>query len=298
MKRQSAPILSVSSNTLLVIFKFVVGIMSGSVSIISEAIHSGLDLVASLVTLISVRQSCAPADKEHPFGHGKFENLSGFFEALLIFLAAGFIVTGAVKKIAALVSGHPIEIEHIGLGVIVMAVSALLNLLVSIKLFSVAKKTGSIAIRADALHLSTDVFTSLGVAAGLVAIHFTGLMILDPIIAIVVAAMILHAAWDLARKSMDDLLDRSLPESVLSDIVSVIESHDMVTSWHKLRTRSTGNNNEVDVHIRVDGTTHIVDAHNLCHEIERAIMDRIGESRITIHVEPQGEFQRMPKQDH
>ncbi len=287
MKRQSAPILSVSSNTVLVIFKLVVGVMSGSVSIISEAIHSGIDLVASFVTLISVRKSAIPADKDHQFGHGKFENLSGFFEALLIFLAAGFIVAGAIKKIAALATGHPIEIEYEWLGVAVMTISAVVNLIVSGVLFAVAKRTGSVAIKADALHLSTDVVTSIGVAVGLLAIHFTGLTVLDPIVAIAVAGLIIHAAWELTRKSMDDLLDKSLPEDVLANIISVIESHTNVTSWHKLRTRRSGNRNEVDVHIRVDGSTKIVDAHDLCHEIEGAIMKRIGESRITIHVEPQ-----------
>ena len=154
--------LSVLSNSLLIAIKVIVGILSGSVSILSEAIHSFMDLLAALISFFSVRISDTPADERHPYGHGKFENISGVIEAILIFIASGWIIFEAIRKML-----HPHEIEKIGLGIVVMAISATVNFFVSRKLYKVAKSMDSIALEADALHLKVDVYTSLGVAAGL-----------------------------------------------------------------------------------------------------------------------------------
>jgi cation diffusion facilitator family transporter len=169
--------LSIFSNCTLIVMKLLAGIFSGSVSIISEAIHSGMDLLASVIAFLSVKMSDTPPDKEHPYGHGKVENISGVIEAVLIFIAAGWIIYEAIHKIIL-----PAPIENIEIGAAVMAVSGFINFLVSRRLYKVAKKTDSIALEADALHLKTDVYTSVGVAAGLLLIWITGWKFLDPIV--------------------------------------------------------------------------------------------------------------------
>jgi cation diffusion facilitator family transporter len=226
MKKTQVVIVSIISNTSLVVFKVVAGIAMGSVAVISEAIHSGIDLLAAVVAFIAVRKADEPADHDHPFGHGKFENISGFFEALLIFLAAGLIITEAIKKLL-----HPEEVDKLGWGIGVMAISGIVNFFVSRILFKSAKKTGSIAIEADAMHLWVDVFTSVGVMVGLVLIRLTHWEILDPIIAIVVAGLILKASLDLTLKSIADLADHQLPESETSSIRAIIDSHKEVASY-------------------------------------------------------------------
>jgi cation diffusion facilitator family transporter len=178
-RRVRIALISIVSNTTLIIFKVVAGILSGSVSIVSEAIHSGMDLLASIVAFFSVRQSAKPADKEHPFGHGKIENISGTVEGLLIFIAAAMIINSAVRKIF-----EQAEIEQAGVAIAVMIIAALVNFAVSKKLYKVAKEEDSMALEADALHLKTDVYTSVGVGTGILLIKLTGFVLLDSIVAI------------------------------------------------------------------------------------------------------------------
>ena len=178
-QRVAAAWVSVASNSLLVVLKFIAGILVGSVSIISEAIHSANDLLASFIALFAVKTSSKPPDKEHPFGHGKVENVSGTIEALLIFVAAFLIIKEAVERLF-----HGVEMQTLGWGLAVMGFSAILNLGVSEYLMYVAKKTNSIALEADAMHLRTDVYTSAGVFVGLLLIKLTCYTIIDPIAAI------------------------------------------------------------------------------------------------------------------
>jgi len=284
MEKQGAALLSVFSNTALVLFKLIAGSIMGSVSVISEAIHSGIDLLASLVAYFSIKQARKPADSDHPFGHGKFENVSGAFEAILIFLAAAMIIYEAVKKF---IKGA--EIEKIEAGLVVMLISGVVNLFISTKLFRVAKKTDSVALEADAMHLFTDVFTSFGVFLGLVAIKLTHVYIIDPIIAIIVALMIIKASVDLTKKALCDLVDKSLPQNEIEIIENIIKRYSQVTSFHKLRTRKSGDRREIDVHIRMENSTTLIDAHNLCNQIEKDIKSVLPNSYITIHIEPEDE---------
>ena len=198
--------LSVVSNTLLIAMKLTVGLMGNSISILSEAIHSFMDLLAAIIAFFSVRVSDTPADKNHPYGHGKFENISGVVEALLIFVAAFWIIYEAIKKLI-----DPQPIGSIWLGFAVMTVSAIVNAFVSTRLYKVAKETESIALEADALHLKTDVLTSIGVAVGMALIWLTGYHILDPIAAILVALLILKESYDLLKRAYGPLLDVALP---------------------------------------------------------------------------------------
>ncbi|MCL5734723.1 MAG: cation diffusion facilitator family transporter [Actinobacteria bacterium] len=287
--KTNTAILSVLSNSLLIVLKVVVGLLIGSVSVISEAIHSGVDLIAALIALFAVRASGRAADERHPYGHGKFENVSGTVEAILILLAAVWIIYAALRKI---ISPQLIDMPAWGVGV--MLVSAMVNTLVSRRLFKVGKQTDSVALQADAWHLRTDVYTSVGVMAGLLVIWIVNLAApsvdirwLDPAIAIIVALMILKAAWDLTRESARDLLDVSLPEEDVSWIQSyVTQTWPQVRSFHNLRTRKAGSNRFIDFHVAVSDTMSVGEAHALGDEIVVAIKERLPESRIQIHIEP------------
>lgn len=281
MNKQTAAFLSIFSNASLVVLKFVAGLSMGSAAVLSEAIHSAIDLVASFVAWASIRIARQPADEDHPYGHEKFENIAGFFEAILIFVAAALIIYEAVKKLL-----HPTEVERLGWGIAVMGISMVVNLVVSAVLMRIAKREHSIALEADAMHLSVDVLTSLGVLVGLVLIHFTGLAWLDPLFALGVAALILKTSWDLSRRALDDLADRALPEGELVQIRAVLQGFPLVRSFHKLRSRQSGGRREVDIHVQVDKHLPIGEAHDLCDAIEAGIRDKFPHTSVLIHLEP------------
>ncbi len=275
--------LSVISNSVLVVVKLVAGVMMGSVAVISEAIHSGMDLLAALIARFSVVKSAEPADKEHQFGHGKYENLSGMIEGILIFLAAGWIIYEACNRLL----GDEVEVELLAAGMAVMAISIVLNLYVGTKLKRVAKKTDSLALEADAYHLLTDVWTSVGVLAALVLIHFTGLQWLDPVVALVVAAFILRAAFDITRRSTEGLLDKSLPEDELRLIEQVIRKRESeVLNFHKLRARKMGSDRQIDLHLVVPRYQSVKQSHDLVDELEKDIRGALRFASVVVHIEP------------
>ncbi|GFO68673.1 cation transporter [Geomonas limicola] len=282
LKRKAA-LLSVLSNTTLVVGKLVVGLLSGSVSILSEAIHSGVDLVAAGIAWYSVRESSKPADDQHRFGHGKIENVAGTIEALLIFGAAFYIIWEAAGKLRTGV----VEVEHLGLGAAVMAVSALVNYLISRHLLNVANTTDSVALEADAMHLRTDVYTSAGVMVGLVAIKATGIAMIDPIIAIIVATLIFKAAWDLTKTAFFHILDVKLPEEEEAAIHEVMDGFaGRFIEYHKLRTRKSGHIRHIDMHLVVPRQMTVEAAHTLGDEITVEIKQRLPYSHILMHIEP------------
>lgn len=271
--------LSIFSNCSLIVLKLVAGFLSGSVSILSEAIHSGMDLLAAIIAFFSVRMSDTPPDNEHPYGHGKFENVSGVIEAVLIFVAAGWIIYEAIHKILA-----PNVVENIEIGAAVMAVSAIVNFLVSRKLYQVAKKTDSIALEADALHLKTDVYTSIGVAFGLLLIWITGWHFLDPIVAISVALLIIKESYNLLRNAYSPLLDSSLSREETMIISAVITKRGF--SFHDLRTRKSGQYRFADLHLEMPENMALKDIHKICDELEDEIKEKISHIEVQIHVEP------------
>jgi cation diffusion facilitator family transporter len=274
--------LSVLSNLTLVILKLTVGLMIGSVSVISEAIHSGIDLIAAIIAYFSVRQSSQPPDAEHAFGHGKIENVSGAVEAVLIFLAAGLIIREAYQKLL-----HGVEIEDVSLGIAVMLLSVVVNYFVSEKLLKTAKRTDSIALEADGWHLKTDVLTSLGIFGGLVAIKLTGIAILDPILAILVALFILKAAFELTIKSVKDLLDMKLPKEEEDEIRRIISGYSgRFVEFHELRTRKSGSDRFIDLHLVVHKKMSVEEAHDLSDRIEADIVQRFPRASVIIHIEP------------
>lgn len=271
--------LSIFSNTSLIIMKLLAGLFSGSVSIISEAIHSGMDLLAAVIAFFSVKMSDTPPDSKHPYGHGKFENVSGVIEAILIFIAAGWIIYEAIHKIL-----KPSGVDNLGIGVAVMAVSAVVNTLVSRKLYQVAKKTESIALEADALHLKTDVYTSAGVAVGLLLIWITGWHFLDPIVAILVALLIIKESFTLLRNAYSPLLDSSLSEDETSIIIGAITRRSL--TYHNLRTRKSGHYRFVDFHLELPEKMTLKQVHEICDQVEDEIKSKFRHIEIQIHVEP------------
>ena len=274
--------LSVLSNTLLILLKLVAGILSGSVSIIAEAIHSGIDLLAALIAFVCLRIAGKPADREHPFGHGKVENVSGTIEAVLIFVAAIFIIYQAINRIIA-----EAIVEYLSIGIAVMAISVVVNIIVSRHLLRIARDSDSIALEADARHLTADVYTSLGVLAGLVLVQVTGLNILDPIIAIGVAIFILRAAYSLTRRAFPPLIDIRLPEDEEELIVSTMSEHmGELVGFHELRTRKAGSERYIELHMIMARDASIERAHSLCDHLEEDIKSRLPNIHVTIHVEP------------
>lgn len=274
--------LSVVSNTVLTIGKLACGIWMSSAAVISEGVHSGIDLIAAVIAFLSVRQSGLPADREHPFGHGRYENISGFVEGVLIFMAALLIVIEAVEKIL-----NPSEVRELNVGMVIMGISAAANILISSLLFRVSRKTESIAIEADAEHLRTDVITSLGVLGGLLVIKLTGWHILDPLIAMGVAGLIISVAVRITRKSFEGLVDTKIAPDEERRIIQAIEEESQKMVWlHQIRTRKAGVDRFVDLVLYGCHNLDIEKVHEICDMIESKIKSKINNANVLIHVEP------------
>jgi cation diffusion facilitator family transporter len=272
--------LSIISNTLLILLKLGAGIISGSVSIISEAIHSSMDLIAAVIAFFSVRVSDNPPDSRHPYGHGKIENISGVIEAILIFIAAIWIIFEAVKKLL----GEKIELDSIAVGSAVMIISAIVNTIVSKRLYKVARETHSVALEADALHLKTDVYTSIGVALGLGLIMITKINWLDPVVAIFVAMFIIKESYQLLSKAFTPLLDAAWGDKEIQDLEKTLKK--LNVNYHDLRTRAAGNYRFLDLHIQIPEDVSVGSAHQYCDKIETELTSSFENLSVNIHVEP------------
>jgi len=287
--KESTARLSVMSSSVLVVMKLIVGFSIGSVSIISEAIHSAMDLLAAVIAFFSVRKSAEPPDAAHSFGHGKFEDISGLVEALLIFVAAILIIREAAVKLLSEGSENQLLESPVLLfaGIGVMAISALLNWYVSHRLMKVAKQTESIALDSDAWHLRTDVYTSLGVFAGLILIKLTGLTTFDPLFAIGVAIVIMKAAYDLTVRSFADLIDHSIPENDEQRIQEIICEHSSdYAGFHDLRTRRSGPEIFIEFHLVVSGDISVTQSHDFADHLESDLQVEFPRANTTIHIEP------------
>ena len=288
-KKTAVAALSVASNSLLIALKLVVGILIGSVAVISEAIHSAMDLAASVIAFFAVRASGREADHKHPYGHGKFENISGVVEALLIFAAAAWIIYEAIHKLL-----RPETVEMPVWGVVVMFVSVIMNVVVSRRLFKVGRETDSVALQADAWHLRTDIYTSAGVMLALVVVLIARVVApgvdlnwVDPAAAIAVALLILKAAFELTWTSARDLLDVSLPDEDVGWMSGFIEEKwPVIRSFHNLQTRKSGPYRFIDFHLVVEDSMSVAEAHALGDEIVEAIKERLPATRVLIHMEP------------
>jgi cation diffusion facilitator family transporter len=284
--KQAVAAVSVATYGLLVVLKLIVGIAVGSVAVISEAIHSATDVVASVTALVGVRKAAQPPDEDHPFGHGKIESLAGAGQAIVILIAIWLILNESVSKLL-----HGVELVALDLAIAVMAVSAIANLVVGRWVAKAARETESLALEAAGLNHMSDVLVSAGVAVGLVIVRITGLAILDPLIAIVVVLFIARAAYDIARRSVDDLLDASLPREEQARIQEVLDRYSRrakhVVNYHQLRARKSGAERHVDLHLVVKRDVTVQESHDLCDDLEQNLQEALGDKvSLNIHVEP------------
>jgi cation diffusion facilitator family transporter len=241
-----------------------------------------MDLAAAVIAYISVRFADRPPDESHPFGHEKMENISGVIETILIFVASIFIIKEAVMKLL-----HHEPVRFIGLGFAVMLISSVVNTIVAKRLYAVAKAEGSVAIEADALHLKADVYTSAGVAIGLLIMWVTGFQFLDPVVAIVIALFILKEAYGMLISAFGPLLDAKLSDEEIAQIKDVFSNYTtLIIDYHELRTRRSGIIKHIDLHITIPHTMTVRELHSICDRIESDIEQRIRHTKVLIHGEP------------
>jgi cation diffusion facilitator family transporter len=282
--KQRAAALSVVSNSLLILLKVIAASITGSVAILTEAVHSSIDLVASVVALVSVRKADEPADESHRYGHEKIENLAAAIEAVLILVGSAVIAFEAIRR---LLVHH--RLQSIPFGLAVVGFSMLANMVVSTVIGRNARRTGSPALEGDAAHLRTDALTSGGVLAGLVLVRVTGEQWVDSAVALAVAAVIVSTGVRLLARSSQVLVDRSLPPPEVEQIKRVVESFGPrgIVGYHALRTRRAGTRRYVDLHVQFREGTSLEQAHRTAHELQEEIAAGLSGSDVLIHLEPE-----------
>ena len=293
--KTGAAMLSVVSNLILIALKIVAGALTGSIAIITEAVHSSIDLIASVIAFVSVRRADEPADVDHPYGHEKAESVAASIEGMLILVGAGVIIYEAAHRLAI-----GAEVESLGFGIAVIAFSAVANGCVALFLRRQAKRHSSPALAGDAAHLGTDALTSVGVLFGLIAVEATGAEAIDSAVAIVVAVVIVIAGVRILRRSTGALVDEAPPPAEMDRIeeaIARVRPPEMV-GYHKLRARVAGNRRYIDMHAQFRTGTSLERAHSLAHELRDAIEGELRDAEVLIHVEPETsrhDPEEMPK---
>jgi cation diffusion facilitator family transporter len=282
--RARPALLSIVSNTALILLKVVAGSITGSVAILTEAMHSAIDLVASLVAYVSIRKADVPADAEHPYGNEKMENLAAAIEGMLILVGSGVIVFEAVRR---LINGG--EVENLGFGIAVIAVSMVVNLIVSSYLYRRARETDSPALEGDAAHLRTDAATSAAVVVGLILVQVTGEESVDAVVALGVSLVILITGLRIIARSGRVLVDEGLPAAELGVISETVRTFGPqgVAGFHKLRARRAGPRRHVDLHVQFRAGTTLEAAHRTAHALQDASAARVRNADVLIHLEPE-----------
>jgi cation diffusion facilitator family transporter len=279
-----AAALSIGSNSALILLKAIAGTVTGSVALLTEALHSATDLIASIVAFFSVRAADVPADESHPYGHEKIEDMAAAIEGVLILVGCVVIAFEAIR--------HLIEgtgVNRLGIGMAVLALSIVVNFVVSRTLSARAKATGSPALAADAAHLTTDMGTSAGVLVGLVVVSATGWDWLDPVIALLVSAAIAVTGVRILTRSSRVLVDETLPDPELEAIRGVVTDFGGrgIVGFHELRGRQAGARRHIDLHVQFSAGTTLEDAHSTAHRLQAAIQERLGDADVLIHLEPE-----------
>jgi len=285
--KTGAAALSIASNSILILLKVVAGLLTGSIAIITEAVHSAIDWVASVIAFASVRTADTPADAEHPYGHEKVESLAAAIEGILILVGAAIIAYEAIHR---LIVGS--EVDALGVGIAVMAFSVLANLVVSTYLYRRAQALESPALEGDAAHLRTDAMTSAGVLLGLALVEVTGIAALDSITALLVAGAIVGAGVTIVRRSSGVLVDEVLPGEEM-DLIEAAIAHARtpeVAGYHKLRARRAGSRRHIDLHVQYVRGTSLERAHELAHQMRASIEAEIPRAEVLIHAEPETSF--------
>jgi cation diffusion facilitator family transporter len=292
-RKQKAARWSVVSALTFIVLKLIVWRLSGSVSVLAEAIHSSSDLLGSTLALVSVWLADRAPDETHTYGHGKFENVSGMFISLMILFAGGMAIREAIGHLHRTTPLHDVVPA-----VTVMALSALANAAVSRNLLKVGKLTDSPALTADGLHLQSDIFTALSVVVGLILVSFTGRVWIDPCVALIVSALVLWLGFRVARDSLVTLSDASLPENEEDVLRQVLVKDSRVLGYHKLRTRKSGSHRYVDVHVQLSDSLSFVEAHKETEEIEDNLRAALRNLHVIIHVEPYSEEEEHQRKFH
>jgi len=275
--------LSVASNSALIVLKIVAGALTGSIAILTEAVHSSIDLIASVVAAVSIRKADEPADEDHMYGHAKIENLAAAIEGMLILAGAGVIVFESVRRL-----NNGSSVEKLGFGIAVVGLSAAVNLGVSTYLYGKARAHESPALEADAAHLRADAWTSLAVLLGLVLIEITGKTQLDAIVALMVASAIVYSGIRILSRSSRVLVDEALPAEELGLVREAIEQYPgpELSGYHKLRGRRAGSARYIDVHLQFGSGTSLERAHAVAHELQAQIRQRLPGAEVLVHIEP------------
>lgn len=275
-------LLSIAAAVLTLLLKFVAYLLTGSVGLFSDAVESLVNVAAAVTAYLSLHYAARPVDESHTYGHEKIEFFSSGLEGVLIVVAAGAIAWYAVQRLIA-----PVPLQPLGLGLAISLIASLLNGVTAAILLRAGRKHGSIVLEADGRHLLTDVWTSAAVLVGLSLVWLTGVPMLDPLIALAVAANILWTGFDLIRRSFDGLMDRALPLREQAAVRSAIERHlGPNMDYHALRTRRAGRRRFVDFHLLVPGRLTVQEAHTLTGSIEESVRGALPESEVTVHIEP------------
>ena len=279
-----AAALSIASNTALILIKALAGVVTGSVAILSDAVQSAIDLVASVITFFSVRKADEPADATHQYGHEKLEDLSAGIEAVLLLVGAAVIALQAIRRLVE--GGH---VDTLGVGIGVVAVAATANLLVGGYLTRAARIPDSAALAADGAHLRTDALVSGGVLVALALVQVTGAQWIDPVVALLVAAAICVTGVRILLNAGRRLIDETLPAEELDPVREVLDSFvgGRIAGYHDLRARHAGSRHEVDLHLQFAAGTSLEQAHALAHEVQAAIRARLENTTVLVHLEPQ-----------
>ena len=281
--------LAVAAAALMIVGKLGAWLATDSVSILSSLADSVMDVLASLINLFAVRQALQPPDREHRFGHGKAEPLAGLGQALFISASAIFLIVEAVGRI---LEPEPIARAPVGIGVMVFAIIVTTALVTYQR--RVVRLTGSTAIRADALHYASDILMNIGVIAALALAMTVGWELADPIIALVIAAVIIHAAVRVARSAIQQLMDREFPEQDRERIRQIVLEHPDVLNCHDLRTRRSGIDSFIQVHVEMDSSLTLLRAHEISDDVEARIRKVFPHAEVLIHADPEGIEEPMP----
>jgi ferrous-iron efflux pump FieF len=278
--------LSIATAASLAVLKLATGMATGSMAVFSSAVDSLLDVLASGVNFLAIRQAERPADKNHPFGHGKFETVATLFQAIFITASGIWIIFESIHR---LIKG--VELARLNEGITILAISVAASWWISRFLQRVARETDSPALKADSLHFSMDVYTNLALVAGLVIIKLFDITWLDPVLSIIVASYILFEALRLVRYGLRDVLDAELPDPIRQKVAQIIEAHieahkNYVLGYHSLRTRRAGSQKIMDFHLVVCKYLSVEEAHAIANHLEKKIQREISESDVIIHIEP------------
>jgi len=281
-RKKLAAILSIVASFVLFCVKITFGLVTNSLSIVTSAVDSFLDLSASVINYYSIHHSSRPADKEHRYGHEKAEAIAGLFQSFIIIASTFFLIFEAIERL-----NTNVLIQKLDKGIAIMLISLIVSYILSKYLKKVAIKTESIALHADSFHFKTDLYTNITIITGLVLVKLTGLTILDSLITILVSSFIIYSTYQIIRNSLDVLMDRELSSEKLFLIENSIKEHSMdIKGFHKLRTRNTGSTKFIEFHLEINKELSFIEAHDISEEIIKKLEILIPNSEIIVHVDP------------